>query len=223
MQENYRKNGHMKSVWILGTSKDINSLNSSWFLGKDVIGINTSGFLVEGVGGHLNHWVSYDCLHAHFLEWVLSTKMDSCRKWIFRPYSEGHPVVGSFLPEHPEFENVKHRNVRFFDVNKPFILDPFVVDEPTGTRLDSHEFTLFTAISLAVGLGYDEIRLRGVEFQGSHWNDTQNSPKIDMIYCQQVSYFKRYMLPLLKSRRVMILNDTPNAAAYFRDWELVER
>ena len=176
---------------------------------------------MEQLRATIDDWLCFDQYHISFAKWVEETSV-KCRKWIFSDYIEDDRLE-RYLPRHPDYEKVKHRDVRFFDVNKPFTLDPFVVDEPTGTRLDSHEFTVFTAISLAVGLGCDSIHMRGLSFGGSHFDDNQNDPKIDRVYCQQASYFKKYMLPLLKARGIPIVNETKNAQYFFDGWELVER
>ena len=210
----------LKTAYILGTSEDVNRLDHEWYLGKDVIGINSSYEAAARANTELTEWICHDQYFA-FHEWVRHGPTKT-RKWVWREYCEDDRLF-VFDPRHPKFDSkYRHNNVRFFTLrphSQKAELTP-AVDEDSAV-LDDYLYTIFTAISLAVGLGYTDLRLRGVSHAGDYFGGSINCNR-DAYYYEMMLIFKKKILPALKALNIPITNETYDVQFKFKDWEMVE-
>jgi hypothetical protein len=203
-----------KTVYVLGTSRDIESLDQEWFEGKYTIGINGAHMIASRNNHQLTEWLAHDQLFA-FYNWILGNSMPKTRKWCFYEYCVDDRLW-KFRPDHREYDQWKLHNVRFYDVQdsaQQGIIDPYVnTDEDPAKRtvLDNYIYTIFTAISLAVGLGFKDIRLRGVSLSGSHFDEGFHT-NLDHLYYDQMLIFRKQVVPALHKIGVSIKNETVDA------------
>ena len=81
-----------------------------------------------------------------------------------------------------------------------------------AATLDNWVFSTHTAISLAVALGFDDIRLRGNSFDGGYWNSAQGKdPERDNYWDAIQNKFDKIVLPACEKKGVRIKNETPGA------------
>lgn len=195
-------------IHVLGTSTDLNRLAKEWFKDKYVIGINSSYQRAEQLGVELTEWLCHDHFMS-FFNWVLSNKAPVTRKWILYDYVTDDRLQKFVKPVKDEWKD--HR-VQFYQVRKPpyGTLQPNVVQALKNEELpvlDDNFFTIFTAISLAVGLGATDIRLRGVSLKGNYFNEHIDCDRDK--YNQAIKQtFQKTIVPWFKSTGRTLHNET---------------
>jgi len=205
----------MDDVWyILGTSKDINNIDGKWFNGKSIIAMNGSYEIAAKYGRQVDEWICHDQCFMFFKE-IVHNSIPAFRKWVLYDYAVDERLQ-RFRPNRTNYERWKDHNVWFYTVrtsrtNLPE-LKPHIAKSPSDnlTILDNYIYTIFTATSLAVGLGAKEIRYRGVELGGSHFNDKKKC-NLDHHYGEQSMKFKKFIIPACVEMGIKLINETPNA------------
>lgn len=225
-------------IWILGTSDDINKLDENWYKDKITIGINTA---YRKAKDRLTHWLCFDQCFM-FYDWLRNNEAPNTQKWIFNDY-RSDDRLNIFLPpprarkrDFVDPNAAFAKNIVHFYLVHPFInsMDPYIqldrneayenmMGRPGSgmSVLDADRYTLITAISLAIGLGATEIRLRGVGFQGGYFDD-KDQCNLDNVYEEQARIIGRKVLPALQKRGIRLYNDTASARFIFRDYKLQE-
>ena len=208
------------AVYILGTSEDLNKLPRGWFEGKKTIGINSAYRIAEKYNIQLDHWLCFDQCFV-FYDWVRDNTAPLTHKWIFNDYRIDDRLnifvpppkyhLKTWVNPHPQF--AEHR-VHFYMVKeigiefKPYVqMDRTEAHETGLSCLEAKQYTMFTAISLAIGLGCKDIRLRGFGFRGSHFDEKQHA-HLDHIYGEQIQIMKKKVLPVLARQGISIHNET---------------
>jgi len=130
-------------VYVLGTSPDINNLSDEFWKEKTIIGINHN--CEHKMAACMNYWICLDHLmqFRHFCNWN-----QNVTKFIFFHYK---------------------REPRLYHVTNGYFYKPFggrrSPERDCRNGLKDYGHTITCALSLAYGLGFKDIRLRGVNFQ----------------------------------------------------------
>ena len=209
-----------KTCYILGTSNDLTRLERGWDVGKDIIGINSIYRFAQKMKFHLDHWLCYDQCFT-FFDWLNSNEMPMTNKWIFNDYKMDDRL-NRFVPP-PKyhlktyvnpFKQFENHLVHFYMVKpigiefSPYVqMDRTEANETGLSCLEADQFTLFCAISLAIGLGYKDIKLRGFGFSGSHF-DEKDHAHLDHIYDTQIVILKKKVIPALVRQGIEFHNET---------------
>lgn len=210
----------MPKVYVLGTSKDINKLDKRFFAENETIGINGAYRAAETHNEQLTEWISHDQFYL-FYPWIISNSMPLTRKWIYEWYVQDERL-NKFNPKktHHKKPEWSEHIVRFYDLQRHTTpkLAPVITNDKAV--LDDYLFTIFTAISLAVGLGYSDIRLRGVSLKGDYFDSEIETNRDNYYYEIKMGFYKQ-ICPALKKLGISIVNETEETELVIKDGDVI--
>lgn len=201
----------MNTLYLLGTSPDLNTLEPEELGGHDTLGINSCVNWADRNNFILTHWMAYDRA-LRFGHDVKASRGKGRTKWWFHIDHMGHPVMQSL-------ERRGHL-VGIYQTKK--LPKRMLHTDPLDTEAFSPVirdlvFTMPTAVCLAAAMGYDDIRIRGMGLgSGRYWNQANGrEPERDNYFDAIRKAFEKELLPACERQGIRVRNETPDATFPF--------
>jgi len=184
-------------IYVLGTSDDINSLDTGFFKDNLTIGINQTMPVVEKTGEQLTYWVCVDAFKQFYEFLVRDTSPDTI-KLVVDEYADTTLLAN--LAGLVRNKDSVRTYMHVYDIGVSCCLEPVI--------LGCQRFSILCAIALAAGLRPREIRLRGVSLGGGYCN-TERGPNANEYY-DEIANHLRGLQPFLAEDGIKLINDTEN-------------
>jgi hypothetical protein len=190
-------------VYVLGSSHDLDKLDKKFFDENITVGVNQTFKRAMDVGSHLKYWTAIDNV-MKFFDWICSDESANTVKFVPNIYNVDVRLFNLHQGKIKRGEmdlrtfTRRHFNGRFLVQN---------VDKMDAVVIDELEYSIFSGISIAVGLGATEIVLRGVSLGGTYFDGDGGSNRPE--YYENIrKLMQGKIIPVLTANHIQFRNET---------------